>query len=266
MTHLLVRTYYLSGTQMPFAGQLVVESHLPAHATLANYLSANNESMDGLVANPFDENLDERLKEIDPQIPTAQHQVKDVIARILAGEYQLSIQDHAPRFSRSDKIRPKSIKRVLIHARGCTAARLVQGAQQAGLQAVLVASDPDMESKPVKQLGEDDRLVCIGGNTPQESYLNAMSVIRVAEQEEVDAIHPGIGFLSESPRYARICREHGFNFVGPRADNMDRMGNKSNAIATAKNLNIPVVPGSEGALTDPNHAASVAQELSLIHI
>ena len=58
-----------------------------------------------------------------------------------------------------------------------------------------------MESKPVKQLGEDDRLVCIGGNTPQESYLNAMSVIRVAEQEEVDAIHPGIGFLSESPRY-----------------------------------------------------------------
>ena len=261
MTHLLVRTYYLSGTQMPFAGQLVVESHLPAHATLANYLSANNESMDGLVANPFDENLDERLKEIDPQIPTAQHQVKDVIARILAGEYQLSIQDHAPRFSRSDKIRPKSIKRVLIHARGCTAARLVQGAQQAGLQAVLVASDPDMESKPVKQLGEDDRLVCIGGNTPQESYLNAMSVIRVAEQEEVDAIHPGIGFLSESPRYARICREHGFNFVGPRADNMDRMGNKSNAIATAKNLNIPVVPGSEGALTDPSHAASVAQEI-----
>ena len=115
----------------------------------------------------------------------------------------------------------------------------MQGAQQAGLQAVLVASDPDMESKPVKQLGEDDRLVCIGGNTPQESYLNAMSVIRVAEQEEVDAIHPGIGFLSESPRYARICREHGFNFVGPRADNMDRMGNKSNAIATAKNLNIP---------------------------
>ncbi len=261
MTHLLVRTYYLSGTQMPFAGQLVVESHLPAHATLSNYLSSNNEAMDGLVANPFDDNLDERLKEIDPQIPTAQHQVKDVIARILAGEYRLSIQEHVQRLSRSDKFRPKNINKVLIHARGCTAARLIQGAREAGLQTILVASDPDMESKPVKQLGEDDRLVCIGGDTPQESYLNAMSVIRVAEQEEVDAIHPGIGFLSESPKYARICREHGFNFIGPRAENMDRMGNKSNAIATAKSLNIPVVPGSEGALTDPVHAASVAQEI-----
>jgi len=67
MTHLLVRTYYLSGTQMPFAGQLVVESHLPAHATLANYLSANNESMDGLVANPFDE-IWMTFEEIDTQI------------------------------------------------------------------------------------------------------------------------------------------------------------------------------------------------------
>ena len=91
--------------------------------------------------------------------------------------------------------------------------------------------------------------------------MNGMSVIRIAEQEEVDAIHPGIGFLSESPHYARICREHGFNFIGPRVANMDRMGNKSNAIATARNLKIPVVPGSEGALMDPAHALIVAAEI-----
>ncbi|MEC8360370.1 MAG: biotin carboxylase N-terminal domain-containing protein, partial [SAR324 cluster bacterium] len=75
-------------------------------------------------------------------------------------------------------------------------------------------------------------------------------VIRIAEIEGVDAIHPGIGFLSESPQYARICREHGLNFIGPRSDNMDLMGNKSNAINTAKRLKIPVVPGSEGALAN----------------
>ena len=64
---------------------------------------------------------------------------------------------------------------------------------------MLVASDPEMESYPATLLGEKDHLVCIGGETPQDSYLNGMSVIRIAEQEEVDAIHPGIGFLSESP-------------------------------------------------------------------
>ena len=137
----------------------------------------------------------------------------------------------------------------------------IRGSQDAGMEVVLVASDPDMESYPATLLSEKDHLVCIGGETPQDSYLNGMSVIRIAEQEEVDAIHPGIGFLSESPHYARICREHGFNFVGPRAINMDRMGNKSNAIATARNLNIPVVPGSEGALMDPTHAMIVASEI-----
>jgi len=108
-------------------------------------------------------------------------------------------------------------------------------------------------------LRENDRLVCLGGNTPQESYLNAMSIIRIAEIEGVDAIHPGIGFLSESTQYARICREHGLNFIGPRSDNMDLMGNKSNAINTAKRLNIPVVPGSEGALANLSEASNVAE-------
>ncbi len=261
VTHLLVRTYYFSGCQMPFAGQLVVESHLPAHSTLANYLSKNTESMDGLVANPFDDGLDERLREIDPEIPTAQHEVRDIISRVLAGEYQLSLQENIPRISMKENLHLGPIERVLIHARGCTATRLIRAAHESGKQVVLVASDPDMESSAATALRGEDRLVCIGGNTPQDSYLNAMSVIRVAEQEEVDAIHPGIGFLSESPRYARICREHGFNFIGPRAGNMDLMGNKSNAIANARNLDIPVVPGSKGALTDPQHAKTVAEEI-----
>ncbi|MBC8258139.1 MAG: ATP-grasp domain-containing protein [SAR324 cluster bacterium] len=261
MTHLLARTYYFSGAQIPFAGQLVVESHLPAHSTLSNYLSANPGTMDGLVKNPFDADVDEKLQQIDPQITTAKYSVEEIISRVLSGEYQLSVADETRLDSIQEDLHLGKLRRVLIHARGCTAARLIRGSQDAGLEVVLVASDPDIESYPASLLREKDRLVCIGGNTPQDSYLNGMSVIRVAEQEEVDAIHPGIGFLSESPHYARICREHGFNFVGPRVANMDRMGNKSNAIATAKNLKIPVVPGSEGALMDPEHAMGVASEI-----
>jgi len=261
VTHLLVRTYYFSGSQIPFAGQLVVESHLPAHSTLSNYLSKNNITMDGLVKNPFDENIDERLKEIDPNIPIAKHTVEEIISRVLSGEYQLTVGEELQSYSSQADLHIGKIKRILIHARGCTAARLIRGVQDAGMEIVLVASDPDMDSYPTTLLRDQDRLVCIGGNTPQDSYLNGMSVIRIAEQEDVDAIHPGIGFLSESPHYARICREHGFNFIGPRVANMDRMGNKSNAIATARNLNIPVVPGSEGALTNSEHAMIVATEI-----
>ena len=261
VTHLLARTYYFSGAQIPFAGQLVVESHLPAHSTLSNYLSNNPGTMDGLVINPFDKGIDKKLQEIDPQIPVAQFSVEEVISRVLSGEYQLSVGEEVKAYSTQEYLHTAEIKRILIHARGCTATRLIRGSQDAGMEVVLVASDPDMESYPATLLSEKDHLVCIGGETPQDSYLNGMSVIRIAEQEEVDAIHPGIGFLSESPHYARICREHGFNFVGPRVVNMDRMGNKSNAIATARNLNIPVVPGSEGALMDPAHAMIVASEI-----
>ena len=261
VTHLLVRTYFFSGSQIPFAGQLVVESHLPAHSTLSNYLSTNPGTMDGLVKNPFDADIDQKLLEIDPQIPVAKYSVEEIISRVLSGEYQLSVGDEVQAYSNQENLHTGELKRVLIHARGCTATRLIRGTQDAEMEVVLVASDADMESYPATLLREKDRLVCIGGNTPQDSYLNGMSVIRIAEQEEVDAIHPGIGFLSESPHYARICREHGFNFIGPRVANMDRMGNKSNAIATARNLKIPVVPGSEGALMDPAHALIVAAEI-----
>lgn len=263
VTHLMVRTYYFSGTQMSFAGQLVVESHLTAKSTLSNYLSANPGSMDGLVFNPFDEGIDAKLSQIDPQIPMAQITVKEVISRILAGEYRLSFQEDKSEEEENlaEQLRLSEISRVLIHARGCTAARLIQGAHAADIEVVLVQSDPDMESFPAKLLNENDRLVCIGGRTPQESYLNAMSVILIALHEDADALHPGIGFLSESPKYARVCREHGINFIGPTALNMDLMGNKSNAIATAKRLKVPVVPGSEGALTDPVHALTIADKI-----
>ena len=153
------------------------------------------------------------------------------------------------------------MRRALIHARGCTAVKLVRVAQRAGVEVVLVQSDPDIESPAAAMLRKRDSLVCIGGSTPDESYLNAHSVIRVAEREEVDALHPGIGFLSESASFADLCRGHGLNFIGPTGEAMRRMGNKSNAIQTAVQVGVPVVPGSEGILTDSDTALEVAESI-----
>ena len=76
------------------------------------------------------------------------------------------------------------------------------------------------------------RSVCIGGNTSDESYLNALSVLSIAEAQQVDSLHPGIGFLSEDPNFAKIVRQRNLNFIGPKVVSMETMGNKSNAISS----------------------------------
>ena len=155
----------------------------------------------------------------------------------------------------------KPIKRVLIHARGCTAVKLTRIAKKRGTSVVLVQSDPDMDSVAVGMLGDGDQVVSLGGQTPGESYLNAMSVLAIARRERVDALHPGIGFLSENEEFARSCRNRGINFVGPLAKNMAVMGNKSNAINTALANDVPVVPGSHGILTSAAATTQVAEEV-----
>ncbi len=262
VTHPLVQTYYFSGTTMPFAGQIVVPSNLPLNSTLSNYLSLVPGAMQGLVKHPFHPELDAILSEVDADIPLPMESVAEVIDRVMSGVLsQARPVLIAPRrrFSDADLIRP--VRRVLVHARGCTAAKLIRIAQQKDIEVVLVQSDPDMESAAVDQLLERDRLVCIGGNTPDESYLNVMSVLSVAENEDVDSLHPGIGFLSENSQFAELCRSHGINFIGPPVSSMDTMGNKSNAINTALRLDVPVVPGSHGVLTDVDRAAEVADDI-----
>ncbi|MBX3706458.1 MAG: ATP-grasp domain-containing protein [Pseudomonadales bacterium] len=260
VTHPLVQTYYFSGTSMPFAGQIVVPSNLPLTAILSNYLSVVPGAMQGLVRHPFLPELDGELVRIDHDIPVPQETVESVVSRVLAGILSLERPAPvAPRKERSARDLLRPVRRTLIHARGCTAAKLIRIAQKNDIEVVLVQSDPDMESACVDQLLPRDTLVCIGGNTPDESYLNAMSVLRVAEHEGVDSLHPGIGFLSENAQFAELCRSHGINFVGPPVSSMDTMGNKSNAINTALRLNVPVVPGSHGILTDVERAAEVAE-------
>ena len=261
VTHPLAQTYYFSGTNMPFAGQIVVPSYLPSTCTLSNYLSVSPKSMDGLVEHPFFPDLDDRLRAIDPDMPVARHTVDDVLDRVLQG--YVNAERLVPDTGKGATAAKKfgSIDKVLVHARGCTAVKLIRKAQENDIKVVLVQSDPDMDSVPVDMLGPEDRVVCIGGNTPDESYLNAKSVLRVAHHEQVDALHPGIGFLSESSQFAALCGNHDINFVGPAVSSMETMGNKSNAINTAMRVEVPVVPGSHGILTSSANAAAVADEI-----
>ena len=260
VTHPLVQTYYFSGTNMPFAGQIVVPSYLPTTTTLSNYLSTNEGSMQGLVKHPFNPDIDAQLREIDPNIPIPSETVSDVCNRVLQGSYVQEELDLNNSFT-DERSLIKPVKKVLIHARGCTASKLIRIAQQENIAVVLVQSDPDMDSIVAEQLTKNDTLICIGGNTPDESYLNAESVLRIAQQENVDAIHPGIGFLSENADFAHMCRNRGLNFIGPWASSMELMGNKSNAIDTSMRCGVPVVPGSHGILPDFETGMQVADKI-----
>ena len=265
VTHPLAQTYYFSGTNMPFAGQIVVPAYLPSTSTLSNYLSETPGAMQGLVRHPFVDDLDDKLREIDRAIPIAEESVTNVLMRILKEGVLDDIgsepeeQEMATMTHSMDLLRP--VKRVLIHARGCTAVKLVRVAQKNDIQVVLVQSDADMDSVPAEMLGDNDTLVCLGGNTSDESYLNAGSVVRIAEREQCDSLHPGIGFLSENPHFSAMCHAHGINFLGPSARSMQLMGNKSNAINTALRLKIPVVPGSHGIVTKATAAKDICDNI-----
>ncbi|MDE0420810.1 MAG: ATP-grasp domain-containing protein [Gammaproteobacteria bacterium] len=261
VTHPLVQTYYFSGASMPFAGQIVVSSYLPSDSHIANYLFNEPGSMQGLVKHPFLPGLDDELRAIDPDIPVPQETVVDVVNRVMAGVLTQEKPAITPRRQVSEGELFRALDKMLVHARGCTAVKLVRVAQRHGVGVVLVQSDPDMESVPVDMLGKNDSVVCIGGNTPDESYLNARSVVRIAEDEGVDSLHPGIGFLSENAQFAELVRSRNINFVGPPVASMETMGNKSNAIATALEHGVPVVPGSHGILTDGDRAAETAAEI-----
>ena len=185
VTHPLVQTYYLSGTSMPFAGQIVVSSNLPL--VYFGQLFVFYTGFDARIGQaPFYEDLDQQLRKVDAGIPAPQETVEDVVERVLSGGSAVQrpiVVAQRETYAPEDLIRP--VNKVLIHARGCTAAKLIRIAQQQNIDVVLVQSDPDMESLAADQLRDRDTLVCIGGNTPDESYLNAKSVLNVAQMQGV---------------------------------------------------------------------------------
>ncbi|MDF2766988.1 MAG: accC, partial [Rhodospirillales bacterium] len=138
-------------------------------------------------------------------------------------------------------------EKVLIANRGEIALRIHRACREMGIRTVAVHSTADADAMHVRLADES---VCIGPAPSRESYLNIPAILSAAAITGADAIHPGIGFLSENEKFAAMVEEHGFVFIGPAPEHIAVMGDKVRAKDTAKSLGIPVVPGSEGAVTD----------------
>ncbi len=148
--------------------------------------------------------------------------------------------------------------RVLIANRGEVALRVLRACADLGVESVVVYSTADAGAK---YLEFADDSVCIGPPPAAESYLNVARIIAAAEITNVDAIHPGYGFLAESTEFVEICEDSNIVFIGPRSDVMRKMGNKVEARHIAKDRKIPVLPGSEGAIESDDEAVKLAQEI-----
>jgi len=148
--------------------------------------------------------------------------------------------------------------KVLIANRGEIALRVHRACKEMGIKTVAVHSEADANAMHVKLADES---VCIGPPPAGRSYLNVPAIMAAAEITGAQAIHPGYGFLSENARFAEIVEAHGLTFIGPTADTIRLMGDKITAKQAAMDAGIPVVPGSDGAITDMNEARKVALDI-----
>jgi acetyl-CoA carboxylase, biotin carboxylase subunit len=148
--------------------------------------------------------------------------------------------------------------KILIANRGEIALRVLRAAKELGIQTVAVHSTADADAMHVRLADES---VCIGPPPSRDSYLNIHQIVAACEITGADAIHPGYGFLSENARFADILAAHNITFIGPSGDHIRIMGDKIEAKRTAKRLGIPVVPGSEGAVTSDVDAKRIAAEI-----
>lgn len=150
------------------------------------------------------------------------------------------------------------IQRVLIANRGEIAVRIIRACRELGVKTVAVYSQADENSLHV-QLA--DEAICIGPAPAAQSYLKIANIISAAEIADVDAIHPGYGFLSENAHFAEICKNCKITFIGPSADNISKMGDKAVARETALRAGVPVTPGSEGLIRNKEEALKWAQKV-----
>lgn len=151
----------------------------------------------------------------------------------------------------------KRISRVFIANRGEIAVRIIGACKALGIETVLGASEADRESLAAKMA---DRVVCIGPPPALKSYLQVGTIVTAALGTGSDAVHPGYGFLAEQPELGEACTDHGLILIGPRPDNIRKMGDKLLARETARELGIPVIPGSEW-VRDFDEARSVTERV-----
>lgn len=149
-------------------------------------------------------------------------------------------------------------KRVLIANRGEIALRIMRACREMGVEAVCVYSTADKDAPYLKLA---DRAICIGPGPAKESYLNISRILSAAEIADVDAIHPGYGFLSERPDFSQACRDCKIEFIGPSPEAMQALGDKVDCKKTAKANGVPVFPGSPEAIEDEEEAVRIASEI-----
>ena len=150
------------------------------------------------------------------------------------------------------------INKLLIANRGEIAVRIIRACREMGIETVAVYSQADEDALHV-QLA--DEAVCIGPASSKDSYLNMANIISATVMCGADAIHPGFGFLSENARFVEMCQKCHITFVGPSAELIHKMGNKSEARKTMMEAGIPVVPGTKEAVYDVTEALDLAQEI-----
>ncbi|SUB01428.1 Biotin carboxylase [Pannonibacter phragmitetus] len=148
--------------------------------------------------------------------------------------------------------------KILIANRGEIALRVLRACKELGISTVAVHSTADADAMHVRLADES---VCIGPAPARDSYLNIPALMAACEITGADAVHPGYGFLSENARFAEILEAHNITFIGPTSEHIRIMGDKIEAKQTAKRLGIPVVPGSDGAVTPKDDAHAIAREI-----
>jgi len=148
--------------------------------------------------------------------------------------------------------------KILIANRGEIALRIIRACKELGVRTVAVYSEPDAHSLHVRFA---DEAICIGGALPSQSYLSIPSIISAAEIADVDAIHPGYGFLAENAHFAEICQSCNIAFIGPNPEAIRLMGDKLQAKSTMRKAGISVVSGGEHAISDKDEAIKIAQRI-----
>ncbi|MBC8206563.1 MAG: acetyl-CoA carboxylase biotin carboxylase subunit [Kiritimatiellales bacterium] len=148
--------------------------------------------------------------------------------------------------------------KILIANRGEIALRIIRACKEMGIRSVAVYSEADAESLHVAMA---DEAICIGPASSTESYLKVANIISAAEVTDVDAIHPGYGFLAENAHFAEICESCNITFIGPSPDLIRNMGDKAIARDTMKAAGVPITPGSDGILATKEDAIKLAQEM-----
>ena len=150
------------------------------------------------------------------------------------------------------------INKILIANRGEIALRIIRACKELGIKTVAIYSSADVNSLHVRFA---DEAVCVGPASSKKSYLNIPSIIAAAQITNSDAIHPGYGYFSENNTFVEICNDCGITFIGPKADSIKRMGNKSIAKETMRKAGVPVIPGSIGIVKTLKEAYTIAEEV-----